>query len=269
MVWFGWFAFALGALSTLRLLVALARLRRWLRAGDVRRFEAGATPRVRIVTVGAPEPFEHQNYPDYEVEAAGRATSIAGEAGRTPAWTVRVNPAARPDPLFLRDAVAGERTTVHFAPMAIEARTVGDRIRALSVNTDGLLHALAFGAGRARAGAVARQGDGPGHALARRALPVVANGVDWRERFDPLAALLSAAPVCLLVSLFQETPPGSLTFLLVLAFTRAGLAFGMELRFVRDGSTLRAIPLLPLLWILEPLLLLFGRALGPATLASR
>ncbi len=67
------------------------------------------------------------------------------------------------------------------------------------------------------------------------------------------AALFSVSPLVLLV-LGCLTPFKAVAFTLLATITllRAAIAFVVEIRFCRDTTMARAIPLLPLLWFVEP-----------------
>jgi hypothetical protein len=91
------------------------------------------------------------------------------------------------------------------------------------------------------------------------------SGLQWGDLRSPLAALLACAPLLLLVCI--PTRPGALTLLVAIALFRIGIAISMELRSVRDGTTLAALVWMPVLWLIEPLLLL-GRSRS-ATLGDR
>jgi len=259
----GWIALALGAASLLRTLGAMPGYLAWLRRGRVRGFAAGPTPPISVVVAGAPDPFLRQNYPEYEVLAteerdADVAVRTSGEPHHD--LVVHANPFLRPDPLFLRDAAAGGE--VAFVPVICAATTLDAKLRALSANSDAVLDTLLCGARLARGGARA----GAGRTLARRPVCVAEAGLGWGDIRPVLAVPLAAAPLLLLICV--PTRPGALTMLILIALLRIGVAVSMELRAVRDGTTLAALPWLPLLWIVEPWLLLLGRRRS-ATLGVR
>jgi len=259
----GWLALALATASVLRSVLALPALLAWLRGGRVQDFVAGETPPISIRTAGSPDAFLHQNYPEYEVLADSMAESdvsvrVNGEPRH--GIVLEANPQLRPDPLFLRDVAAGGQ--VSFVPVVCDARTLHGKLLAMSANTDAILNALVFGAGFARG--AARTIDKP-RRIARRPVPVRESGLHWGDLRSPLAALLACAPLLLLVCI--PTRPGALTLLVLITLFRIGVAISMELRSVRDGTTLGALVWLPVLWLIEPLLLL-GRSRS-ATLGDR
>jgi len=76
-----------------------------------------------------------------------------------------------------------------------------------------------------------------------------------------LMAPFVCTPLLLLASAALTPYPGpSLALLAALLLGRVATALIVEASFTRDGTLLRALPLLPLLWIAEPLALLFGLA---------
>jgi ceramide glucosyltransferase len=112
-------------------------------------------------------------------------------------------------------------------------------------------------------------------ALARRAVRVrsdhgsAADTTRWMLRWGrtvrvsaPLpyafAIVLASAPVLLILARGLHHTPGALWMLAGITLARAGTGLAIELRYVWDGSTRRALLALPLLWILEPLGLLLG-----------
>ena len=99
--------------------------------------------------------------------------------------------------------------------------------------------------------------------MARRGVRVRATALGWREIRTAPALTLSTAPALLSICVVAGTRPGALTVLILITLLRAGIAVAIELRYVRDGSTLRALARLPLLWFAEPFLLLFGRSRAP------
>jgi hypothetical protein len=258
-------ALALGAASLLRTAAAFAAYRAWLRRGRIRDFEPGPTPPISVVVDGPPEPFLRQNYPEYEVVAGApprEDTDVEVRVGGEPRFefTLFANPALRPDPLFLRDAAAAADVT--FVPALTAARTVDERLRALFQNSDGILLGV-LGGPRCVRGAARTRNAG---AIARRPVRMEARGFRWGDARSPVAAALAAAPALLAVSVPWR--PGALTLLILIALARVATAVSVELRFVRDGSTLAALPWLPVAFLAEPLLLLFGRGRS-ATLGSR
>jgi hypothetical protein len=259
----GWIALALGAASLLRTLAALPVYLAWLRRGRVRDFAPGPTPPISIVVAGAPEPFLRQNYPEYEVIATADAEAdIEVRTSGAPRYgiVVRANPCLEPDPLFLRDVAAdGE---VAFLPVLRAAKTLDAKLRALSANTDAVLDALLLGARHAGGAAQTTEPE----TIARRPAPVAEEGIGWGDLRRVFAVPLAAAPLLLVVCV--PSRPGALSMLIAIALLRIGIAISMELRYVRDGTTLAALPWLPLLWLVEPWLLLCGRRRS-ATLGLR
>jgi len=261
----GVLALVLGAASLLRVALACVAYRRWLRGGRVRDFEPGPTPPASIVVDGPPDAFLRQNYPEYEVVATAPAraeTDVEVRVGGAPRheFVVYANAHLRPDPLFLRDAAAGGE--VAFLPVLTGARTLGARLQALFVNSSGAWNALLGGARSARAAART----GRATRLARRAVRLDAAGFRWADAGSPIAAVLASAPLLLAVTV--PTRPGALTLLILIALARVAMALSVEVRFVRDGSTLRALAWLPVAFVLEPFLLLLAAGRS-ATLGSR
>jgi len=72
------------------------------------------------------------------------------------------------------------------------------------------------------------------------------------------ALILASAPLLLIVARSLYATPGTLWMLAGIALARVGTGIAVELRYVWDGSTRRALLALPLLWIIEPLGLLAG-----------
>ena len=108
-------------------------------------------------------------------------------------------------------------------------------------------------------------------ALARRAQRVGIPDVDLAHVLRRLRTMRSAAPGPYLLGLVASFTPlllltaavfaGSAiatAMLVVHALVRVELAISMDLRFARDGATIRALPSLPLLWFLEPAFAVIG-----------
>jgi ceramide glucosyltransferase len=108
-------------------------------------------------------------------------------------------------------------------------------------------------------------------ALARRAARLYAPGGGFRETAGQAVrwarTVRSTAPAIYAMVLPLSTAPlllllsGGTVALLMLALhtlVRATVATLVDLRFCWDRSLVRALPLLPLLWVLEPLNLLMG-----------
>jgi len=258
----GWIALALGAASLLRTVLALPRYRAWLRRGRVRDFPKGPTPPATIVVDGPPDAFLRQNYPLYEILASGTADAdvdVRTEGEPRHELVVHVSPHLRPDPLFLRDAAAEGK--VAFVPVVCAARSADEKLWALFANTDGLLHALLLGPRCARGAAATPAPE----RIARRPVCIEARGFTAENR--PLLAVpLAAAP--LLLAVCAPFRPGALTLLILVTLARIALAASVELRFVRDGTTLSALKWLPVAWLAEPWRLLFGKRRS-ATLRDR
>ncbi|MHC4952920.1 MAG: glycosyltransferase [Planctomycetota bacterium] len=72
------------------------------------------------------------------------------------------------------------------------------------------------------------------------------------------ALVLAAAPLLLVVSILIQYSPLAVWLLVGITLARVGTAVAIELRYVWDGSTIRTLPYLPLLWVLEPAFLLCG-----------
>jgi ceramide glucosyltransferase len=108
-------------------------------------------------------------------------------------------------------------------------------------------------------------------ALARRAARLHAPGGGFRETARQAArwarTVRSAAPLFYALALPLSTAPllllwqggsAALSLLALLTLVRAAVATLVDFRFCWDRSLVKALPLLPLLWVLEPLLLLLG-----------
>lgn len=193
---------------------------------------------------------------------------------------VAAAPEVRPDPLWLRDAANGmaEGDVVAFPPILFGARTTGARLRALFVNIDAFLVLLMARGAPGACPVIAYRRSVPRGAvvLSRRAarchLPEGAPAeslcglletarVLWKEA--PLSAAAAAAggsaPALLLAAAVAGPARGPALLLLALhAAARVACAVVLDYRFCWDRSLVRALPLLPALWILEPLLWLGG-----------
>jgi hypothetical protein len=190
---------------------------------------------------------------------------------------VLAGPSVVPDPLYLRDVAnaLASAELVTFVPAHFGMRTLPARLAGLLLDTELLLDAVA-GRGRAMTGSTVGVRKGVAvlrPALARRAerrlspdagaADVVAAARALRTR--GLRALLglhvvsSFAPAALLAA----PSAAGLWVLLAHTLVRAAVAAAVDVRFCWDRSLVRSLPLLPLLWVYEPLQLLrasFGRS---------
>jgi hypothetical protein len=274
-------ALVTGGLAIARQLAGLAFFVRYLRRASVRRLPTGGpTPPLSIVQrVDGDEPALEenltaalrQNYPDFElvvvheggpvdaVERARKAVpdvevkTTAGDPGPVARHECRVlcDPRVRPDPLFLRDAASGlaEADIIPFVPVLFGARSLPARLAALTVNTD-LFLTMVLGRGTIPSPVtMAIRRDGSRIGLARRPARVHAPTGQWadaRPGLGRLSSACSAAPLLLLLA-------GLWWPLALLVLLRLLVAFAVDFRFCWDRSLLKSFPLLPLLWILEPL----------------
>lgn len=108
-------------------------------------------------------------------------------------------------------------------------------------------------------------------ALARRAQRVGIPTLDFSHVIRRLRTYRSSAPASYLLGLAASFTPllllcaavitgsGIASAMLVThALIRIGVAIAMDLRYARDGTTIRALPWLPALWILEPAFAVIG-----------
>jgi len=223
----------------------------------------------------------------------------------------------RPDPLYLRDIANGldDADAVSFVPVLFGMRTLGARLMALLINTDGVCSIIAsrgqfttgctigvrrealdrIGGYGAVADAIADDyalGEalkqaGCKLALARRAARVYTPGVGPRETAAWVArwsrTVRSAAPWLHAAMLPAALAPGLLLLtcitgpfrgpaiglLATLTLLRALVAVIVDARFCWDYTLLRSIPLLPLLWIFEPVGWLAGHLGSTVTWRGR
>lgn len=148
------------------------------------------------------------------------------------------------------------------ATIAIK-RTALDRIGGWAAVQDTMADDTAMGAALYRAGAKL--------GVARRAQRVCIANLDLAHVLRRIRTLRSASvrhyvgalalsftPIVLLTAAVVAHSRIALWMLIAHALIRVAVAINMDLRFARDGTTIRALPWLPLLWILEPALALAG-----------
>jgi len=159
---------------------------------------------------------------------------------------------------------AGERLSG--STIAIK-RTALDRIGGWAAVRKSMADDAAIGAALYRAGAKL--------GIARRANRVCIAEIDLPHVMRRVRTLRSASPVAYAMSLVMSLTPlllltaavlaqsptaQSMALWMLIAHTliRVAIAVNIDLRFARDGTTVRALPLLPLLWILEPAFAIAG-----------
>jgi hypothetical protein len=270
-------AYAVGAVALLRGVVGLAFLHDFLKGAALKSIPKGPTPPLSVIVAARgdePELDENlratlrQNYPDFElllaqpeegsVEAPEEAPdveirSVRGDPLKEAQYESRLlsDPRARPDPLYLRDAANGLQVAseVTFVPVHFGMRSLWSRVVGLVVNTE-LMPGMLMARGGARAPSTrAIRGAGGRAVLARRAVRLFCPGGRLRDAapaFRPTALPSAFAPLLLLMA----EGWGLLAGLLLL---RLLVAVAVDFRFCWDRSLIRSLPLLPLLWLLEPL----------------
>lgn len=289
-------ALVLGGLALARHALLLPPFLLYLRRARVSSIPKGPTPPISLVkplrdVPGLEENLVatlRQNYPEFEVvfeggdeaaraaaEAAARAVPdvpVRSEPGH--GIVVRAGPSVRPDPLHLRDVANGLAAAgaVSFVPVLFGMRSFGARLAGLLADTELLLAAVA-GRGKALTGeTVAARGGAPkGAGLARRAERLFAPDAGPATVIRAARRLRTTLPVPHALALVSSLAPA----LLLAAPTAAGLwmlaahtavralvAAIVDLRFCWDRSLARALPLLPLLWVYEPLCLAASFAPG-------
>ncbi|MHC4338958.1 MAG: glycosyltransferase family protein [Planctomycetota bacterium] len=281
-------AYAVGAVALVRGVVGLAFLHDFIKGAALKSIPKGPTPPFSVIVAARgdePSLEENlratlrQNYPQFElllvqpedepVEAPEGVAdveirSVSGDPFREAQYESRLvsDPRARPDPLYLRDAANGLQVAseVVFVPVLFGMRSVWSRVVALVVNTE-LVPGMLMARGNAAAPTTrAIRGAGGRAVLARRAVRLFCPRGRLRDAapaFRPTALPTSFAPPLLLLV-------GGWGLLAVLLLLRLLVAFAVDFRFCWDRSLIRSLPLLPLLWILEPLgwltgLFLLGR----------
>jgi len=163
--------------------------------------------------------------------------------------------------ILLSRGVATTGATIGVRREALESvggwAAVGDRI-ADDYALGQLLRKAGFRTVLARRAVRVRMADGGPGATARWMLRW-ARTIRAAALFPYLAALLLAsAPLLLVTARIAGPAPGALWMLAAITLARAATALAIDLRYVWDGSLRRALPMLPLLWILEPAGLLVG-----------
>jgi hypothetical protein len=277
-------AFLCAGLALLPYVIGLPALARYFRNADLRRLGKGPTPPISLmIEAGAQDEdltaLLRQNYPEFElvVSAPEPAADLAphpaapdipvrhgGARYEIVAGVARV---LHPDPLFLRDighALDGADGVV-FAPVVFGPRTLGARLLTLVANSDAFLSTVASRGQPRPHACFAWRANGSGRpVLAPRAVRVRmprGNLLDlaWLSGRSALRIPGSLARG-LLVAAAVWTPHtlAALLVLGLLVLLRAGTAAAVDLRFAWDRSTLRSLPLLPLLWVAEPIALLAG-----------
>jgi hypothetical protein len=281
-------AYAVGAVALLRGVVGLAFLHDFIRGAALKSIPKGPMPPLSVIVAargdepGLDENLQatlRQNYPKFEllllqpedgsVEAPEgvpdvEIRSVRGDPLKEARYESRLfsDSRARPDPLYLRDAANGLQVAseVVFVPVLFGMRSLWSRLVALVVNTE-----LAPGMLMARAGATAPttraiRSAGGRAVLARRAVRLFCPRGRLRDAataFRPAAIPTAFAPLLLLLA-------GAWGLLAALLLLRLLVAVAVDFRFCWDRSLVRSLPLLPLLWLLEPLgwltgLFLLGR----------
>jgi hypothetical protein len=272
--WLPIVAFVCAGLALLRYLVGIPLLWRFVRNANLRRIPKGETPPIHVLVAAQGSPKENlvailrQNYPAFDVLFLGGGA--AAEAANAAVPDVRVPDKdgpfekrfllltgdSRPDPLFLRDAANGlaRARVVKFVPVRFGMETGRARRAALLANSDGILDRLTSvrTAGLEPAWALDSNRDKPETALARRPLRVHAPDLPLENRV-PLPSTF-ASLLLIACALDPEWRCAALYALALLTLLRAVVAVTVDLAFARDGSTLRSLPWLPVLWILEPVM---------------
>lgn len=272
-------------LALLRYVIGIPLLWRFIRNADLRRIPKGETPPLRV-RVFTPTTYPanlvailRQNYPAFEVQFEGDGAvprqahaavpdvpisdSIEPDEGRV----VLLTGDNRPDPLFLRDAANGltRMSDVRFVSVRFGMKSGRARRAALIANSDYVLDQLLTGGrtGDERAIAFEAAATYRSTVLARRPLrlhapdlPLEGGGIR-HLRFLP-----AVAPMLLIVMAFLNPAHhwGALWLLAALTLLRAAVAATVDLAFARDGSTLRSLVWLPVLWFMEPLMTNLSRA---------
>ncbi len=207
--------------------------------------------------------------PDVEV----RASTDGAQERRDP--TVWASASVRPDPLYLRDAANGlqEGDVVTFPPVLFGLRSLGARLWGLLCDVDFFLILLRWHARVPVSETIA--GIGPNDTwapeaavLARRAarcfVPVMGFGQSlaivtrWFRRLPyapSVSARVSAVAPLLMLATAIGTPhtAWAVAGLAAHTFFRIAIAVVIDFRFCWDRSLVRSLPLLPLLWVYEPL----------------
>jgi hypothetical protein len=281
-------AFLCGGLALVLYAAGPPALVRYFKNADLRRLGKGPTPPISLIVRPGPEEdataLLRQNYPEFEVVLlAPEDQSLPVAHPPVPDVTVRfgprgiddaryeivagVHPSLHPDPLFLRDIghALAEAGRVVFPPVVFGPRMPGARLLTLAANSDAFLWTV-LTRGRAlpiACSASRRLGSGP-TVLARRAVRIrrphgTLRDLMWLTGRAPIRIPASLAPVLLLCTgLWAPYSLPAWLLLGLLTALRLGIAMAVDLRFVWDNSTLRSLPLLPLLWITEPAALVAG-----------